>query len=298
MGRVLLITNPAAARTDPAVVRTVSTVLGREGWDVDVVGTTRAGHAAELATAGVRDGADVIAVYAGDGTTMQAVKGMRGHGVPLALIPGGTGNLLAGNLRVPRDPAKAALVIARGVPRTIDLGSVARADGTHYFAVVSGAGFDAEWMASTTTEAKRRWKFAAYVAQGWGKISDVRNVPYRITVDGLVLEGEAATAMVANCGEFVPPLLKFGPGVALDDGVFDVLILSAEGFLESVGVALHLISGAGETHEGIRLARGRVVRVEMDPPQPVQLDGDVIGETPFTAELLPGGLSVLVPREG
>jgi diacylglycerol kinase (ATP) len=135
MARVLLITNPAAARTDPHVVRTVSTVLEREGWEVDVVGTTRPGHAAELARDGVRDGVDVIAVYGGDGTTMQAVQGLMGSEVPVALIPGGTGNLLAGNLRLPRDPAQAARIVATGVPRAVDLGQMDRPEGPRFFAV-------------------------------------------------------------------------------------------------------------------------------------------------------------------
>src|SRR5439155_1198664 len=70
-------------------------------------------------------------------------------GIPLGLVPGGTGNLLAGNLRLPRDPAAAARVILAGRTAAIDLGSVERADGTHYFAVCSGTGFDARLMAGT-----------------------------------------------------------------------------------------------------------------------------------------------------
>jgi diacylglycerol kinase (ATP) len=124
MARTLLITNPLAARTDPRVVRTVRSVLRREGWHVDIEKIRHTGHAAELAAEGVRAGMDVVAVYGGDGTAMQAVKGMRGHDVPLALIPGGTGNLLAGNLRLPRNPTRAALVITRGTPRPLDLGQL------------------------------------------------------------------------------------------------------------------------------------------------------------------------------
>ena len=294
MARVLLITNPMAARTDPEVVRTVSTVLGREGWDVDVVGTTRPGHAADLAAEGVRDGADVIAVYGGDGTTMQAVKGMRGSEIPLGMIPGGTGNLLAGNLRIPRDPTKAALAIARARPRRIDLGVMERPDGPHYFAVAAGAGFDAELMAGTTREAKRRWKMAAYVARAWETMGTVKSVPCRVTVDGRVLEGTAASVLIANCAEFIPPLVTFRKGVALDDGLLDVVVLSAEGLFESLGVVLEWITGDhGSTR--VHYARGRVVTVEMEPAQPAQLDGEPAGQTPFVVELLPGALRVLAP---
>jgi YegS/Rv2252/BmrU family lipid kinase len=294
MARVLLITNPLAARTDPEVVRTVSNVLAREGWEVDVVGTTRPGHAAELAAEGVRDGADVVAVYGGDGTTMQAVKGMRGSEVPLGMIPGGTGNLLAGNLRIPRDPRKAALAIARGTARRIDLGLMERPDGPHYFAVAAGAGFDAELMAGTTREAKRRWKMAAYVARAWETMGTVKSVRCRITVDDRTMEGTAASVLVANCAEFIPPLLKFRKGVALDDGLLDVVVLSAEGLFESLGVVLEWITGDdGSTR--VQYARGRAVRVEMEPAQPTQVDGEPAGRTPFAVELLPGALRVLAP---
>lgn len=296
MPRVLLITNPAAARTDPRVVRTVSTVLDREGWDVEVVGTTRPGHAGELARAGVADGMDVIAIYGGDGTAMQAVGEVVGGDVPLALIPGGTGNLLAGNLRLPRDPSRAALVISRGIPRRIDLGRMERKDGPHFFAVACGAGVDAEVMAATTPEAKRRWKLGAYVAQAWETLSEVRNVPFRVTVDDQVLEGEAATVLVANCGEFIPPVVRLRRGIRLDDGELDVVILSAKDRVESVGVAWRLLWGGEDVNGNIRCARGRVVTVATEPSRPVQLDGEAAGETPFTAELLPGAISVLVPR--
>jgi len=292
MARVLVIMNPVAARTDPAVVRTVSRVLDREGWEVDVLGTTRPGHAADLARQGVEEGVDAIAVYGGDGTTMQAVSGMIGGSVPLGLIPGGTGNLLAGNLRLPRNPTKAARLIAQGKTRPIDVGKVERADGVHYFAVACGAGFDAEIMAGTSSGAKRRWKLAAYVAQAWTAISHVQNVPYRVTVDDRVLEGTAATVLVVNCGEFIPPFARFGTGIALDDGLLEVVILRAEGRIESAGVVWQLLRGRANGDGRVRYARGRRVTVETTPARPMQLDGEAAGTTPFTAELIPGAIRV------
>src|SRR6185295_2769404 len=89
MARVLLITNPVAARTDPRVVRAVCEVFAAEGWETDVAGTTRHGDASRLAAQGVEDGVDVIAVYGGYGTTVQAGSAVVGVGIPLALIPGG-----------------------------------------------------------------------------------------------------------------------------------------------------------------------------------------------------------------
>ncbi|HEX7024253.1 MAG TPA: diacylglycerol kinase family protein, partial [Gemmatimonadales bacterium] len=101
MARALLITNPIAARHNKQTPRLVAEYLTAAGWGIDLAVTTGPGDARDLARQGVEAGVDVIAVFGGDGTTMQAAASMIGTGVPLALIPGGTGNLLAGNLRIP-----------------------------------------------------------------------------------------------------------------------------------------------------------------------------------------------------
>src|SRR5256885_10101328 len=101
---------------------------------------------------------------------MEIAAGAVGSGIPLGLVPGGTGNLLAGNLRLPRDPAAAARVILAGRTAALDLGSVERADGTHYFAVCGGTGFDAQLMADTAAAEQRRWEMAAYVMQAFAAL--------------------------------------------------------------------------------------------------------------------------------
>src|SRR5256886_5933515 len=92
---------------------------------------------------------------------MEIAAGAVGSGIALGLVPGGTGNLLVGNLRLPRDPAAAARVILTGGTAAIDLGSVERPDGTHYFAVCGGTGFDAQLMAGTAGAAKAPPEMAA-----------------------------------------------------------------------------------------------------------------------------------------
>lgn len=295
MAYVLLITNPAAARTTPGKVKAVCAVFAREGWKVDLVDTSRPDDAAALARQGVSNGVDVIAVYGGDGTTAHAVGGMVGHGIPVGLIPGGTGNLLSANLRLPQNPVKAALVVTRGVPRKIDLGRMVRPDGTRYFAVACGAGFDAELMSETPGSSKRRWGMGAYVGRAWETLREVASVPYRITIDEQVLEVEAATVLVANCGEIIPPVLSLRAGISLDDGLFEVVALQANGLLESVGVVWDLLTRRGNGSDRVSYAPGAVVTVESAKPRPVQMDGEPGGVTPFTAELLPGALSVMVP---
>ena len=295
MPRVLLITNPAAARHDPDVVGAVSSALGAEGWEVDVAGTTKGGDAGRLAAQGVADGVNVIAVYGGDGTTMQAVGGMVGAGIPLALIPGGTGNLLAGNLRLPRDPVEAARLVAGGKPRRVDVGQVERPDGVRYFAVNCGAGIDAQIMEGTTAAAKRRWGMAAYVAEAWDVLTGVRSVPYRVTVDAQTLDVEAVTVLVANCGEVGPLYFSLGHGIALDDGWLDVVVLRAEGITGSLATIWELFRQPANGSGRVLRARGKSITVECQLDRPVQMDGELAGRTPFSTKVVAGAIEVLVP---
>ncbi|MEO8635306.1 MAG: diacylglycerol kinase family protein [Gemmatimonadales bacterium] len=299
MTRALIITNPAAARTAEPIVQTVMETLRDGGWQVELRATGGPGDARRFAAEGVAAGVDVVGVFGGDGTTMQAAAALVGSSTSLGLIPGGTGNILAGNLRVPNDPGKAARIMLDGRVVPIDLGRMERADGPHYFAVACGAGFDARVMAETSTAAKHRWRFAAYVATVFRLLPDLRNLDHLITVDGVEYEAKASLVLVANCGEVIPPLVRLRRGIALDDGLLDVVVLRADSLFSSVAAVWQLLRNGGALGAGsgrVGYARGREVTVESHPPQPVQLDGEPHGTTPFTATVVHGAIRVLAPE--
>jgi diacylglycerol kinase family enzyme len=235
---------------------------------------------------------------------MQVAAGLAGTGIALGLIPGGTGNVLAGNLRLPRTTASAARALLKARPHPIDLGVVERADGPHYFAVAAGTGFDAQLMADTDLQSKRRWKLGAYLARAALTLTTVRSVTHRVTVDGTLHEIRAAMLLILNCGQLPPGFLRLRADLAPDDGWLDIMALDANGALQSLSAVVQLLFGAsnnGSTRVGkaprrIWWARGRTVRVEVESgvPRLVQLDGEVTGATPFEARLLPGALTVLV----
>jgi diacylglycerol kinase family enzyme len=297
--RALLITNPAAARTDARAVTAVRETLRDGGWEVEVLATTRPGDARRFAELARTESFDAVVCYGGDGTAMQAAAGLVGSDVPLGLVAGGTGNLLVGNLRLPRDPAAAARLMLRGKVLRLDLGAVQRSDGLHYFAVCSGAGFDAALMARTKPHAKQRWRMGAYIAQAIAALPAVHSVPHRITVDGDPHEVRAAMVLVCNCGELMPPFLRVPGDVRPNDGWLNVVTMRGEGALESAAAFFELLRGGSPNGAGrVWTARGRTVRVELaeaaGPPQPVQLDGEVAGVTPFETRLVPAALNVLV----
>jgi YegS/Rv2252/BmrU family lipid kinase len=294
----LLIANPAAARTAPIAVNAILTTLRAAGWEVEALATGGPGDARHLAEYGVSEKVDVVAVFGGDGTAMQAAAALVGTDVALGVIPGGTGNLLAGNLRIPASPARAARALVRAKPRLFDLGRMERPAGPQYFAVACGAGYDARVMAGTLSEHKRRWGMAAYVATTLRLMSELRSTLHSITIDGVEYEANAAMVLVANCGEVIPPFVKLGPGITPDDGLLDVVVVRADNFpqsLRAVWDLLRLRPGASGPDAYVGHARGREVKVETDRPQPVQLDGEPGGTTPFTASVVPGAIRIMVP---
>ncbi|HKT59905.1 MAG TPA: diacylglycerol kinase family protein [Gemmatimonadales bacterium] len=297
--RALFITNPAAARTRPRAVDAVMRTLMAAGWDTELAATTGPGDARRLAAEGVAHGVDVVAVFGGDGTTMQAAAALVGTGVSLGVIPGGTGNLLAGNLRIPAAPARAAQALVGGRPRAFDLGRMERADGLHYFAVACGAGYDARVMAETASEQKRRWGMGAYVATTLRLMGELRSTDHVITIDGVDYDANAAMVLVANCGEVIPPYVRLGAGIRPDDGLLDVVVLRANNFGQSLRAVWDMLRMAPDV-EGldtyVGYARGHEIRVVSDPVHPVQLDGEPGGETPFTATVVPQAITIMVPQ--
>lgn len=296
MTRALLITNPAAARTDARAVTAVRETLRRGGWELDVLATAGPGDARRFVEAAKGSAYDAVICYGGDGTAMQVAAGVAGTGMPLGLIPGGTGNILARNLRLPTDPAAAARLLLTARPMAIDLGLVQRADGAHYFAVCCGAGFDAELMVATDSASKRRWKMAAYVGAAFAKLPRVTSVRHNVVVDGVVHDVRAAMVLIANCGELFPPFVKIHHEVHPDDGWFDVVALRADGALDGVASFLELVLGSKEGSPRVWFGRGRTIRVEVagGPGRAVQLDGEPVGTTPLEARLLPHALTMLV----
>jgi len=298
VARAVLITNPAAARTTHQSVKVVSDVFRRAGWRFEVAATTGTGSAKKLAAQAVRDGLDLVVVQGGDGTTMQAASSLVGTDVALGLVPGGTGNLLAGNLRIPRTVARAAEALVRGKRRRIDLGLMDRAHGATYFSVACGAGLDAWVMNETRSEEKRRWGIGAYIATTLRVLPEFRSFAARVTVDGVEYDAEAAMILVANCGEVIPPFIKLGHGISPWDGELDVVVVRADDVWEGMRAVWHVLRelpvtvGSGTF---IGYARGRTVRVETDSTQPVELDGEAGGATPFTASVVPEAISVVVP---
>jgi diacylglycerol kinase (ATP) len=298
MARALLLMNPIATRTHPTAAAAVQAVFRKAGWQTDLVETVAPGDSYAFSRRAVEDGTDVIAVFGGDGTTMQVARALVGTDVTLGLVPGGTGNVLAGNLRIPMNPVRAAELLVRGRPRRIDLGRLERSDGIHYFGVACGAGADARIMGGTATHEKRRWGIGGYFATLFRQLPLIRSSDYAMEVDGKAIHFRAALAMVLNCGELIPPLVRVRREARPDDGLLDLLVVAADSPWQCARGVFRAIQntyfGTGETPY-LMYGQGREITIRTAAPEPVQYDGDVMGETPVTATVVPGALCVVAP---
>src|SRR2546422_2252126 len=129
MTRAVLITSPFAARADARAVTAILQILGRGGWNVDLRTITGPGDARRIAEESLGEGFDVLVSHGGDGTAMQVAAGIAGSGIALGVVPGGTGNVLAGDLRVPRAATAAAPRLVRARAQTVHVRVVAPPDG-------------------------------------------------------------------------------------------------------------------------------------------------------------------------
>ncbi|HET7551669.1 MAG TPA: diacylglycerol kinase family protein [Gemmatimonadaceae bacterium] len=287
---VLLVTNPAARRA-AALLPVARRAFRDAGVRCDLAPTERPGHAAELAVER-SSGYRAVFVLGGDGTVMEVLGALARSGVPVGILPGGTGNLVARSLGIPLDVRRAVDLLLRGRVATMDLGVTGQ--GRH-FAFSVGAGVDARMIAETRAGPKRTFGAAAYAFTAIRCALLPRSFKVRAVVDGEVVERDAAAVMVANSGGVLNDLVTLGPGIRSDDGLLDLCIFSPSGSVQSAALGWRLFTGRFDEHPAMFYRPGREFRIECDPPQIYQADGELLGDTPFEARVEAGAATVIVP---
>ncbi|WP_062380912.1 diacylglycerol/lipid kinase family protein [Demequina pelophila] len=267
-------------------------------------------------------GADVVVAVGGDGTVRAVAHTLAGTGVPLGIVPMGTGNLFARNLDLPLDDQAALLRAAlEGAERPSDVGWIEldrptgdeperereRDDRRHIFLVIAGAGLDAEMVAGANDQLKRRLGWVAYFYAALRHLG--KRMEAHISVDGAEpVESSMRTVLIANVGR-LPGGLRLIPDASFHDGRLDVASIDARGGIvgwsELFGTVVS--QGAGirdpwllRTWKTSRIdhVRGTRVEIRLRDPQKVQVDGDSLGHaTRISARIQAQALTLRVPRE-
>ena len=307
MGRALVLMSPAAGPGGKGSRRqriqiAIEVSLSKRGLSAEFPATGSAEETAALLRAAPAEGYELAVIAGGDGTVRLAVGALATTGLPLAIVPLGTGNLLAASLGIPRDPLDAAVRLGVARPTTIDSGVLtAGEDIREAFAVAVGAGFDARVMSSTSRAMKARFGVMAYFATILRMLPLLPVVQAEIVVDGQTFDMPTVAVLVANCGQIIPGIL--GPRAALDptDGLLDVIAIRGGKFPTALpraaGSALDSLfrSEPGFGGQSLR-QRGSKITVTTEPAEPIQADGDTLSVTTgtFTATARPASLTVLV----
>jgi diacylglycerol kinase (ATP) len=316
--RAALVYNPVKV-DGPALVASVTAASTTAGWDEPLFYETTVEEVGDgLARQAVEEGATVVLVAGGDGTVRAVSEGMTSTGVPLAIVPSGTGNLLARNLNLPLTDQRAMVDAAFDGDRTpIDVGvaRLTRADGTtdeHAFVVMAGVGLDAAMIANTNPALKKTVGWVAYVDGAARSLPNAK--PFRIMyqLDGHRLHtAKVQSVLFANCGQ-LPAGIALIPEASITDGTLDIAVIQPTGWFGWVGVwrkvwwdnSVLRRSRAGRRvlerrgrDTSIRYLHGTGIDTATYEPQPVELDGDEFGEAVrIRSTLVENGLIVAVPH--
>jgi YegS/Rv2252/BmrU family lipid kinase len=293
--RLLLVVNPAGRYAPSQVEQAARDSFARRGLRVcvDTALTRTAADTTALAR-DARDRYDVIVAAGGDGTVRDVAAGLRGASVPLAIIPTGTANVLAADLRIPFALDAALDLIANDAcTAPLDIGEV----NGRYFVLNVGAGYAARLISHTPEAWKRRVGHFAYVPASIRAafIRDRSNA--EIVVDGERFTLRVQMVVIANSGGIGGREVQIARGVRYDDGLFTIAAFTPR---TPLGILYAFLQMAMKRHDRIRGAHfwsGAEISITCDPPLPVQVDGDAAGRTPCTVRVLPAALRVIVPDQ-
>ncbi|HOA87049.1 MAG TPA: diacylglycerol kinase family protein [Microbacteriaceae bacterium] len=313
-----LIYNPT--KVDAPVLRAlVSRVAEEAGWSTPRYYETTVDDLGDGVTRQALDaGASAVLVAGGDGTVRAVAHSMTGSGVPLGIVPSGTGNLLARNLHLPLDEPETMVRAAFGAhhhPIDVGIADLTRPGGareSHAFVVMAGIGLDAAMIANTKSQLKKSVGWVAYLDGAARSLPSAK--PFRVVYqldDKRLHNAKVQSVLFANCGS-LPAGIELIPEASIDDGKLDVAVIQPRGAFGWLAVwrkvwwensvlrrteAGRRLLALQPRNSSIRFFVGESFDAAAVPAQPVQIDGDEFGEAlRMRCRLEAGGLLVAIPE--
>lgn len=286
-----VIINPAAGQNEP-ILNVLNAVLrpAEIKWTVFI--TDEAGDARKYALQAVSAGVDAVAVYGGDGTVTEAASGLIGSDMPLAILPGGTGNVMSIELGIPGklEDAIALLCDPAQGSRLVDMGMVG---GRPFFGHVA-IGLEADMHQAADRTMKDRFGFLAYPMAALQALIDRPVSHYRLTLDGAEVEMDVLDCMVTNLGSIGVLGATLASNISVSDGLLDVILIR-KADVASLGELIGSVTGFTDPVKLLPHWQVRNVSIAADPPQRITADGEVLGHTPVDINILPGAIRIIVP---
>ncbi|KPL75589.1 diacylglycerol/lipid kinase family protein [Levilinea saccharolytica] len=292
--RALFILNPVSGVTSAeAVLALVQQRFSAAGWELRTY-TTQGNESLKPVVAEALDwGAQLVVVSGGDGTVSGAADGLVGTSVPLGVLPAGTWNALSRNLGIPLQLETALeLILGEHSLRRLDGLSIA---GRLYL-LNAGAGISSTLIQTTDRQQKRRFGFLAYLLNFFRSLIGLQPHAFTLQIDDLPVRTRASEIMIVNSsviglGELPTPL-----NIYPDDGLMEVCVLRSRTLVDLLRVAWDVVISRRDRSPRLRTYRAaRRIWVSASKPLVAQADGEIIGQTPFEAFVVPGAVCLIVP---
>ncbi len=286
--RIHVVINPASGKDEP-ILNIINDVFQQHNIEWSVSVTQKYGDATEFARQAANDGYDIVAGYGGDGTQHEIANGIIGTEALMGVLPGGTGNGFANELTTPTKlrPALELLCTSQNV-RHVDV--VQMGDG--YFIQRLYTGIEPEQQ--TSREDKDKYGTFAYAINSYRQVRETKEVNYRITIDGELIEAPAMKLYVVNAAKAGTGISITGSISKIDDGLVDIFILDGKDLRTLAGAADRMLN-LNTKNARMSMRQGKEITIETDPDQPVWTDGEYTGRTPVSMKVLPAALAVIVP---
>lgn len=303
----LLIHNPNAGNGGQgrrALLDEARRIFAAGGIHTEIAETTKAGDATEIAQRANDEGRQLIIACGGDGTLNEVVNGLagqkNGHRVPLALLPGGTANVLAKELNLPWDIPSAAEMLVHGEVREIPLGLATPLNEPakkKYFLSVAGAGPDGMIVYSVDLDLKARVGILAYWWQGAREAMRYRFQHFRVSAAGKRID--ASLVVVGRTKHYGGPF-KITTDADLYEDQFEIMTLTTRSGLRYLSYLPTLWRGKLRGKEGVHFWKADQVLCEPIDKEPIyaQVDGEPLARLPVEFKIMPRALKLLVPRNG
>jgi YegS/Rv2252/BmrU family lipid kinase len=301
---VYVVANPAAGQSN-FDIRLLNARFNTADIEWEVLFTKGEGDADRLTRQALDEGADVVAAYGGDGTVAEVGGAMLNSGIPLAILPGGTANVMSVELGIPQNFGDAVGVLCNGqlTLRPIDVGKV---DDRHFILRVS-MGLEARMVEGADRTLKDRFGSLAYALSALKAIAAPELLHFEFTIDGQSHSEEGIACVIANSANLGRAGMQLSPDVNVADGLLDIFVLNNA----SVPTVMSLLSGILAAEPKVALAeelgaessqprplhhwQAKEVVVQSTPVSSVQCDGEMIGETPMKITILPAALQIVTP---
>lgn len=302
--RVFVVANPAAGQGN-FDVKELNARFTAADVDWEVLFTKKFGDGERMALRALDEGADVVAAYGGDGTVAEVGGAIVGSGVPLAILPGGTANVMSIELGIPLpfDDALEVLCHEELSLRAIDVGKV----NDRHFVLRLSMGLEARMVEGADRILKDRLGTLAYALSALKAIATPEHLQFEFDIGGQTLREEGIACVIANSANLGVAGWQLAPDVSVSDGMLDIFVVNntsmptvmslLTGILgqETKDVETEEIGTQTDSSRSVRHWQAKEITVRSSPPCSVQCDGEMIGDTPMKVSILPAALQVVVP---